>query len=217
MGRNREGRKAKGERRWSLAGWVGCFLLLSFALFAQGGETANEGSWRVWMEPRSAHAPVTVAIAGAERTVLCAGFLDEEGPRALTKAELAGMGIELERFMARARQNAVADLAGLKPRYERNRKRVIEYAELRSERPIVASAVLAPKFLELWKDTLGEKVLLVVPNRFTAFVFPALSGNHADYAPMVFEALRATAWPVSVEVFEVSAQGIRCVGRYEEP
>lgn len=195
--------------------------MLLFALtltpFAHSGETANEGSWRMWLEPRSSRAAVTAPIAGAERTELCAGFLDEEGPRAMTKAELAGMGIELERFAARARQNAAADLTGLKPRYERNRKRVIEYAELRSARPIVASAVLAPKFLELWKDTLGEKVLVVLPNRFTAYVFPALSGHHADYAPMIFEALRTTAWPVSIEVFEISAQGMRCVGRYAEP
>ncbi len=192
-------------------------LFFALSLCAHAGETANENSWRVWLEPKSAGAPVTLPMAGAERTVLCAGFLEDAGPRAMTRAELTGMGIELERFAARARQNAAADLAGLKPRYERNRKRVIEYAELRSAQPVVASAVLAPKFLALWKDTLGEKVLVVVPNRFTAYVFPALAGHHADYAPMVFEALQATAWPIGLEVFEFSAEGMRCVGRYTEP
>ena len=135
----------------------------------------------------------------------------------MTTEELAGRGIELARFAARARENAGADLAGLKPRYVRNRKKVIEYAELRSEKPVVAGAVLAPKFLALFRETLGEKVLVVVPNRFTAFVFPALASSYEDYAPMVLEALRATAWPVSVEVFEISAEGVRCVGRYGEP
>ena len=192
------------------------FLLL-LTLFSHAGETANENLWRVWLEPKSTHAPVTLPVAGAERTVLCAGFMEEEGPRAMTREELAGMGVEMVRFAARARQNAQGDLAALKPRYVRNRQRVIEYAELHSERPVVAGAVLAPKFLALWKDTLGEKVLVVVPNRFTAYVFPALSGNHPDYAPMVLEALRATAWPVSVELLEISADGVRCVGRYAEP
>ena len=191
--------------------------LLALALFARGGEAANEGSWRVWLEPKSAHAPVALPIAGAERTELCAGFLEEEGPRPMTRAELAGMGIEMARFAARARENAAGELAGLKPRYVRNRKKVIEYAELRSERPVVAGAVLAPKFLALFRETMGEKVLVVVPNRFTAFVFPALAGNHADYAPMVLAALRATAWPVSVELLEISSDGVRCVGRYAEP
>ncbi len=192
-------------------------LLLALTLFSQAGETANENLWRVWLEPKSAHAPVTLPIAGAERTVLCAGFSTEEGLRAMTREELAGMGIGMEKFASRARENAQGELAVLKPRYVRNRKKVIEYAELRSGKPVVADAVLAPKFLALWKDTLGEKVLVVVPNRFTAFVFPALASNYEDYAPMVLEALRATAWPVSVEVFEISSEGVRCVGRYAEP
>ena len=193
-----------------------CLAALS-PLSLRAGESADEKSWRIWLEPRSTHAAVTLPIAGAERTELCAGFMEEAGPRAMARAELAAMGIEMARFAARAREIAAAELAGLKPRYERNRKRVIEYAELHSERPVVAGAVLAPKFLALWKDTLGEKVLVVVPNRFTAYVFPALAGSHGDYAPMVFAALHATAWPVSVELFEVSTDGVRCVGRYAEP
>ena len=192
-------------------------LFFALTLFARAGEMANEQSWRVWLEPKSSRAPVTLPLAGAARTVFCAGFLGEEGLRPMTKAERAAMGIGMERFAARARENAAADLAGLKPRYERNRKQVIAYAELHSEQPIVASAVLAPKFLELFKDTLGEKVLVAVPNRFTAFVFPPLAGSYEDYGPMVLAALRATAWPVSVEVFEISAEGVRCVGRYGEP
>ncbi len=192
-------------------------IFFALPLFAHAGETANEGSWRVWLEPRSSHAAVTLPIAGAERTEICAGFMEEEGPRAMTKAELAGMGIEMARFASRARENAQADLAGLKPRYERNKKRVIEYAELRSEKPVVAGAVLAPKFAAMFASTLGEKLLVVVPNRFTAFVFPALAGNHADYAPMVLAAMRETAWPVGVELLEVTKDGVRCVGRYAEP
>ncbi|MCE9612172.1 MAG: hypothetical protein K8R23_18395 [Chthoniobacter sp.] len=191
--------------------------MLAFFAPAYGGESADEKGWRVWLEPKSSHAAVTLPIAGAERTVVCAGFLEADGPRAMTKAELTAMGIGMDRFAARARGNAGADLARLTPRYERNRQRVIEYAELRSEKPVVASAVLAPKFLELFKDTLGEKVLVAVPSRFTAFVFPALAGSYEDYGPMVRAALRETAWPVSVEVFEVSREGVRCVGRYGEP
>ena len=192
-------------------------LFFALALCSHAGGVADEKSWRVWLEPKSSRAPVTLPIAGAERTVLCAGFLEEDGLRPLTRAELAAMGIGMDRFAGRARENAAADLAGLKPRYERNRNRVIEYAELRSERPVVTSAVLGPKFLALFKDTLGEKVLVAVPNRFTAFVFPSLASRHEEYGPMVRAALGTTAWPVSAELFEVSATGVRCVGRYAGP
>src|SRR5262249_4664707 len=122
-----------------------------------------------------------------------------------------------DELLVTGRANAATDLETLKPRYTRDRKKVIQYAELRSPQPIVASAVLAPKFLSLFKDTLGDAVLVVVPNRFTAFVFPQLATNYQEYSPMVFEAYHETAYPISVEVFEFSAAGIRAVGVYERP
>jgi hypothetical protein len=94
---------------------------------------------------------------------------------------------------------------------------VIQYAELSSAQPIVASAVLAPKFLPLFKDTLGDSVLVVVPNRYTAFVFPQLATRYQEYFPLVFAAYGETAYPVSVEVFEFSAKGIRAVGVFDRP
>ena len=58
---------------------------------------------------------------------------------------------------------------------------------------------------------------MAVPNRYTAYIFPVLASNYTDYAPMIFRDYRLTPFPVSVEVFEFSAQGIRTVGAYEEP
>ncbi len=60
-------------------------------------------------------------------------------------------------------------------------------------------------------------MLVVVPSRYTAFVFPELATHYQEYYPMVFEAFRETAWPVSVEVFQFSANGIRAIGVFERP
>jgi hypothetical protein len=127
------------------------------------------------------------------------------------------VGGDWEQFMAQARINAAADLATLKPEYTRNKRKVIEYATVRSPQPIVASAVLAPGFLRMFEDTLGPKVIVAVPNRFVAFVFPALASNYTEYAPMIFREYRETTMPVSVEVFEISAEGVRAIGIFEEP
>ncbi len=161
--------------------------------------------------------PVANPVESSERTLFAAGTLRDGALVTHSVPEFAALKIPWSDFMARARANAAADLATLKPRYVRNRRNVIEYAALESARPIVASAVLAPGLLGLFAETLGETVLLVVPNRSTAFVFPALAGNHRDYWPMVFEAYRATPYPVSVEVFELSAKGLRTVGIFQEP
>jgi hypothetical protein len=193
---------------WCLA--FGVFFL--FPLAAHADET-----WRVWLEPKLMRPPVANPVPGSERTLYAAGTLRDGELTAYPAPEFAALKVEWRDFMARAQANAAADLATLQPRYVRNRRNVIEYAVLESARPIVASAVLAPGLRGLFAETLGDTVLLVVPNRSTAFVFPALAGQHREYGPMVFAAYRATPFPVSVEVFELSAKGLRAVGVFEEP
>jgi hypothetical protein len=183
----------------------------------QKPETELEEPWRVILEPKSMHREITWEIPNAQRTVLAPVVKDGDEYLYPSRRIWDRFQVDRGEIQRRADLVSAADLATLHPRYQRNKKQVIEYAELISNRPIVASAVLAPKFLDLFRDTLGEKVLVVVPNRFAAYVFPALASNYQDFFPMVFEAYRATAWPISVEVFEVSAKGWQAVGVYQEP
>jgi len=200
--------------------WMGLRALLfwlALIRLAPAAEPQPENTWRIWFESRAVHAPVATAIPDSKRTVWAAGFLGEDGLTPFSKDEYAALKVGAETFALRAQANAAADLKTLKPEYMRNRSKVIEYAEFHSDRPIVASAVLAAGFLHLFKDTLGEKVLLIVPNRFTAYVFPSLASNIEDYCPMILQAFHETAYPVSTEVFELSAGGARSVGLFEEP
>jgi hypothetical protein len=205
------------------------FLVFGFWLFASGTGPAGEPEtrnqkpetaaeqWRVILEPKAMHRVIAWEIPGAQRTVLAPVVAEDDDYVYPSQKAWEGFHVDRAEIERRGAVTAAADLATLKPRYERNKKQVIQYAELTSDRPIVCSAVLAPKFLELFRDTLGDKVLFVVPNRFTAYVFPALASNYQDYYPMVFEAYKATAWPVSVEVFEVGPEGMRTVGVYQSP
>lgn len=195
------------------------FTAIALAATAAGQDLVvpGQGEMRVWLEPTFMRPAVSAPIPGAKKTALAAGFLSPHGLEPCRKGALEQLRLTWDQFFAKARVKAAADLAQLQPRFERNSKQVIVYAALESPRPIVASAVLAPGFLELFKDALGEKVLVVVPNRFTAYVFPRLASEHQAFAPMIFRAFRETAWPVSVEMFEVSATGWQCIGAYEEP
>jgi len=190
--------------------------MLGVLLFLHGVARADD-AWRVWLEPKAMRPPVANPVTGSERTLYAAGTWSEGMLTPFSVTAFAALKVEWKDFEARALVRATADLAELKPRYVRNRRNVIEYAALESAQPIVASAVLAPGLRERFAETLGETLLLVVPNRSTAFLFPALGGNHRDYWPMVLAAYRATPYPVSVEVFELSARGLRAVGVYEEP
>jgi hypothetical protein len=195
------------------------FWIFVSAVFASqvAGARSDESEWRVFLEPKFLRAPITSPIPSAQRTELAAGQYANGALEAFSKDTFASLGIDWGKFAERARQNADADLATLKPRFERNARKTIIYGALESEKPIVASAVLAPGFLDLWKETLGETILVVVPNRHAAFVFPHIASDYQSYYPMVFRAYRDSTHPVGVEVFEVSKTGWRCVGIYQEP
>ncbi|HEX8310675.1 MAG TPA: hypothetical protein VF614_05110 [Chthoniobacteraceae bacterium] len=160
---------------------------------------------------------VTFPIKGAQKTALAPVTVTEGEYVFPSREQFEALSIDREGIERVAAPVAEEELKKLEPRYVRDKRKVIEYAELASEEPIVANAVLAPSFLSLFTKTLGEKVLLVVPSRYKAYVFPAAASRYQEYWPMVFEAYRATAFPVSVEVFEISDNGMRAVGIYEEP
>ena len=160
---------------------------------------------------------VTFPIVQAERTVLAPALLIASDYEFPTRARFEEEHLDLEALLKLNARAVDAELATLQPRYVRDRKNVIVYAEIRAQRPLLASVVLAPKFRELFKETLGERLLVAVPSRFVAFVFAGLTRDYQQYAPMVLEEYRSTPFPVSTEVFELSVDGLKAVGMYEAP
>lgn len=198
------------------------FCVMSLPLRGQEAATTlspeiNYDAWRVWLEPKFMRPGAAQPVTGAKQTLLAFGQLTEDGLTAFHKEEFAALGIDPEPFLRLASLNAAADLAKLHFRFERNQRKIIRYVAVESEAPVVASAVMCPGFLDLWKNTLGEKILLVVPNRNTAYLFPRIASEYQEYAPMVLRAYHETAYPVGIEVFELSAEGWRCLGSYSEP
>jgi hypothetical protein len=193
------------------------FVALVTLVTATAAEPSGDPRWHLLLEPKFMRREVVFEIPHAQRTVLAPAQRSGNEYLFPARQQFAALNLDWSKVRTLAAAGADADLASLEPRYVRDGKKVIRYAELRSDRPIVASAVLSAKFLALFKDTLGDKLLVVVPNRFTAYVFASLASDYQQYAPMVYEAYRATAFPVSVELFELSAEGLKAVGAYEEP
>ena len=199
--------------------WLGLLIFWIAPLFlALSCTPAQEpGTLFVLIEPKFMKAPVATPIAAAEKTELVAATMSGTEVTYLSRADFDALKMDWTAFAEKTRESADAELKTVTTEYTRDRKKVILYAKIQSPHALIASAILAPKFLDLFKNTLGEKVLIVIPNRTTAYVFPALASNYQEYAPLIFEAYRATAFPVSKEVFELSAGGIKAIGAFEEP
>jgi hypothetical protein len=195
--------------------WKVFFALFLLAATAPADEPRE--SWRVWLEPRFMRAPVSSRIPNSQRTEFAAGRRTEDGLVTLRKGDLEKLSVSWEEFFNQARANDAEDLAEVQAKLVRGKHKVIEYVELTSDRGLMASAVLAPFFLESFEEILGPAVLLVVPNRFTAYVFPRLASHYEEYAGMAIEAYRESTYPVSLEVFEITREGLHAFGTYADP
>ena len=71
--------------------------------------------------------------------------------------------------------------------------------------------------MKQFEETLGPDFLVVVPNRHCAYLFPKLASHYQDYAPEVLAEYRNDRWPVSLEVFEAGAGGLKAIGAFSDP
>ena len=195
------------------------------ALYAPSGCAAvppPEAAWRVVITgPHHPQDAQTQPIPGAKETLFAAArsATAEKPFPLLSQEEFGALGVDWAAFRARSATAASAELARLKPELIRDRNAVIECAILRYKRPAddLTAAVLAPDFLQRFTPLFGRKMLLALPDRHTVFLFPRLASRYQEYAGRVLAVYRQSECPVSREVFELSAEGLRAIGAYSEP
>lgn len=193
--------------------------LWAFALLALAPSRGwcGDPAWRVLIEPKFMRHEVAFPILKSQRAELVPAWIKDGEPVCMSRKEFGALKTEWKIFLQTAQENASEELKKLKPEFTRNSKKVIEFATLTSESPLTAGTVLAPDFLKMFGDTLGPKVIVAIPNRYTVYVFPALASRYREYTPMIAAAYRDTPYPVSMEAYELSDEGLKTVGVYEEP
>jgi hypothetical protein len=174
----------------------------------------DQSAWHVLIEPDHMFPEVSFPISGARHTVLVPGYMEEGDPQYFTKKQWDAAGLTWDAFRARAAQNATQKKFDVQ--LIRDEKKVVEYALINSDDPLTGTMVLAPDFLKKFGNIFGPKILVAIPNRFTVFIFPSEASQYQDYATEVMSAYYDSAYPVSLEVFEISSAGIRAIGTYSD-
>ncbi len=173
-------------------------------------------AWVLVPQPKFLAHKVSLPIAASKETVLAVARWTDIGPDFVSAEEWKEAGLDEKKIAASTRELAVKWLKEVKPQLVRNDRKVIEFALLKSDRVPIAAAVLAPEFLKEYEQVFGPKVIVIIPNLYTVFVFPGVAGNHHAYSDLILAAWHSKAPKVSREVFEVTAGGIRAVGIFEE-
>jgi len=219
---NQSARFKTSHRQLARRALVLC-LFLGVTLVA--GEPPAEADWRVGIAgnlcPRNTF---TTPIPGAKETKFTAAYStagggSAESLRYLDTEAFAALGVDWATFVAKTAAAASAELANLKPEILRDRNDVIECAILRAKCPAdnITVAVLAPDFLKRFTPFFGRKILVVVPDRHTVYLFPTLASRYQAYGEKILSVYNKSTCPVSREVFELSSTGLRAIGAYGGP
>jgi hypothetical protein len=191
-------------------------MLGSVRLFAQAAPPP-EPEWRIAFEASFFRPGVQVPVTDAKKTLLTAGVYKEGEFAAFNKKEWEGFSMAWDAFAKVARTNAARDWDAQEIRLRRDRRDVVLYAEILSRNGTTGCCVLSDEFGSRFSETMGEVFLFAIPSRYQCFVFPKLGGNVSAYSEMVHSAYRASAHPISVELFEWEKGEIRAVGLFERP
>ena len=169
------------------------------------------------IQPRNLSTGVFVLMPGARETTYTAAYQGTIGPRNYKRSEFRkAFPGGWKEFLARGKKAASDHLKTLKPKYIRNSKKGIEYAIIESDHPLTATTVVVDEFRELFSETLGDQLLIVVPNRFTVYVFPKLASTIGNYQKSFMSLFRDAVYPASSEVFELTKEGFRGFGSFRE-
>jgi hypothetical protein len=199
--------------RTRIAGWVAGGLCALWVSCAHAQE--KKAPLAACIEPVALRTETSQALPGSKLTVVCPAREDELGLSRLTAEEFKATGLTPEQFLREAAATAAAHFKALKPDIHRDGKGRAEYAVLKSESHLTASVILCPEFHARFKETFGDKLVVLVPDRFTVYVFARGFGQFQEMGPEILEKHAGSTWPCSREAFEITAEGLKCLGAFE--
>lgn len=187
---------------------------LSFLILTAVAHSAADEIWHLLIEPTFMHYEASWPIEGAERTVLVPARYANGEMLPLKSDDILTFGATRDTILASATKAASAVLATLAPRFIRDENKVIQCAVLESTSPLTASAVLAPEFGTLFRETLGPDILVAIPNRFRIFVFPRGTPSFQRFSEIVIAEYDSSSYPVSKELFALRKGKLTAIGSY---
>jgi hypothetical protein len=157
---------------------------------------------------------VVKRVPGSKRTGLVPGRETRVGVRYYTAAEYTALKLSWAEFVKRAEAAAARQLARLKPEITSDAKGFVRFAVIKGQSHLTASAVLAPRFRNLFKSSMGDDLIILIPDRFTIYVFPRAMGEYKDFGRRILSEYEDSSHPVSYEVLLLNRDGLSCIGSF---
>ena len=162
---------------------------------------------------------VYAPIDGAQQTVMAPAYVGKYSIRLFSKEKWQADALDWDGFYDRAVERADALVDELEPRFRRDARGVLDYAEIEHKSPWLSSILLSRRFFPRFQREFGERLHVVVVGRHRLFVFPADAGRLDSYAPALADLYHDESivrHPVSLEIFLVEKGKFRVIGSIED-
>jgi hypothetical protein len=169
------------------------------------------------LEPIALRTALSRPLPEAQRTVIAPAREDAVlGLSHLTKEEFAAAQLDWGQFMAKATAAATRLLISIKPVVAKDAAGQIAYIKLKSDRPFAASMILSPRLIPLFQGLLGDRLVALVPDRHTVYLFSRNFGEFKAFGQKILNDHVDAIYPCSIEAFEITRDGILCIGGFDD-
>ena len=169
------------------------------------------------LEPVALRTALARPLPESKRTVIVPAREDAVlGLTHYSKEEFAAAGMDWDRFMEKAMAAATRLLVSIKPIVARDQAGQIAYVKLKSDRPFTASVVLSPRMVPLFQGFLGERIVALMPDRNTVYLFSRNFGGFQAFGQKIIDEQADSLYPCSIEAFEISREGVKCIGGFDD-
>ena len=190
-------------------------VLLTAVGGARGAEPVAMEPRCLVIEPSVLRTELAKSLPGARLTVLVPAREEDIGAVHLSREEFRAMGLTWDKFRREAEAAAARHLARLEPVMEKGADGAVSHAVLKSKSHLTASVMLCPEFYARFRPVFGDRLVVLVPDRFTVYVFPRSFSGFQEFGKRVVEEHRRAIYPSSVEAFEVTSEGVRGIGAFD--
>lgn len=169
------------------------------------------------IEPSALRTELARPFGGAKQTVIVPAREDSVlGITTFSQDEFDRAGLNQDRFLAQSTAAGTRLLLSLKPEITSKKDGTPAYATLRSDRPFTPSVVLSPRFLPLFEPQFGDRLVVLMPDRNTVYIFSRNFGGFQEFGPRILKEYAAALYPCSTEAFEVGHDGVKCLGAFSD-
>lgn len=203
----------------SVAAFVTLTLLVGCDAYGQAVTVRAgipEKDWLLVPEPKFMRPEVSWPIERSDRTVMAAAYALGKDVKTMTRRTFEALGVDEAEFLKRARKNLSARLAKAHPDMIRDSDGVLQCVLFREADQTQAAFMFAPDLLSRYTNIFGVELVLIAPHRSMLLVFPKLASRFEEFAADALIAYKNSPYPVSLEVFEIDAVGVRAVGTFQE-